>query len=228
MTGVPLTKICGLTRREDVLAAEQAGADYVGVVLSAGFGRSVPLTTATDLVRDVAVSRVAVLVDETVEASLEAGRAIDAAVLQLHGHESVASVHALKRAGGFQLWKAVRARSSRDISDAVALYGDFVDAFLVEGWREGTVGGAGLQLEVAGPDVRRAIGPRTTFVLAGGLAPETVAGAVARFRPDVVDVSSGVERKVGVKDHDLLSAFVRQARTIAVPEPIAADDRRPS
>jgi phosphoribosylanthranilate isomerase len=63
--------------------------------------------------------------------------------------------------------------------------------------------------------VRALIPGGLDFVLAGGLGPETVADAVVAFRPDVVDVSSGVELEMGVKDHALVEAFVRAARTAA-------------
>jgi phosphoribosylanthranilate isomerase len=46
------------------------------------------------------------------------------------------------------------------------------------------------------------------FVLAGGLTPDTVAGAVGRARPDAVDVSSGVESAPGRKDPALVRRFV--------------------
>jgi phosphoribosylanthranilate isomerase len=46
------------------------------------------------------------------------------------------------------------------------------------------------------------------MVLAGGLTPETVAAAVALVRPDIVDVSSGVERLPGIKDPDKIARFL--------------------
>lgn len=214
MTPPPRVKICGLMRRDDALAAAQVGADYLGVIMSEGFGRSMSGQDAAAIVEGIDVSKVAVLVDESVERSVEAGRAIGAEVLQLHGRESVETVRALRDAGGFRLWKALRARSVEDVHDTVRHYRPFVDGFLVEGWREGAIGGAGLTLEVDAAGVRAAIPDDSDFVLAGGLTPESVADAVARFRPDVVDVSSGVEREVGVKDHGRLSAFVQHARAL--------------
>ena len=50
--------------------------------------------------------------------------------------------------------------------------------------------------------------PGATMVLAGGLTPETVAAAVALVRPEVVDVSSGVERLPGIKDPDKIARFL--------------------
>jgi phosphoribosylanthranilate isomerase len=76
-------KICGLRRREDVLAADSFGADYLGVVLTAGFARSVDPGLATEILEGVAAIRVAVLVDESVAAAEARGKAIGAGVLQL-------------------------------------------------------------------------------------------------------------------------------------------------
>jgi phosphoribosylanthranilate isomerase len=52
-------------------------------------------------------------------------------------------------------------------------------------------------------------------VLAGGLTPGLVGEAIARVRPDIVDVSSGVESAPGVKDPELMRAFVEAVRAAA-------------
>lgn len=208
-------KICGLTRREDVAAADRAGADYIGVVLSAGFGRSVDLRGVAELVAGTRARKVAVLVDETPQAAAEAATALGADVLQLHGAEDPGVLRALRARGAWTLWKAVRARSLDDVQRTVEEYGNVADALLVEGWKEGSLGVGGARLGLDPARVRALIPGGLDFVLAGGLGPETVADAVVAFRPDVVDVSSGVELEMGVKDHALVEAFVRAARTAA-------------
>jgi phosphoribosylanthranilate isomerase len=55
---------------------------------------------------------------------------------------------------------------------------------------------------------------RSRLVLAGGLTPDNVAEAVRSVRPGGVDVSSGVEQAPGVKDHELMKAFVTAAQSI--------------
>jgi phosphoribosylanthranilate isomerase len=208
-------KICGLTRPVDARAADTAGADYIGVVLSPGFGRSVAPSAARALVEGTSALKVAVVVDETADGAAAAARALGADVIQLHGTESHTVLENLRARGGWTLWKAVRAKSLEDIERAVEVYGRSADGILVEGWKEGSPGGGGAHLTLDPARVRSLVPPSVDLVLAGGLGPDSVADAVRRFRPDVVDVSSGVERALGVKDHGRVQAFVEAARAAA-------------
>ncbi len=207
-------KICGLTRREDVEVAERAGADYVGVILSEGFGRSVAPTRAAELVRGVSSTPVAVLVDETPDGAEARATTIGAGVIQLHGDEAPEVVRELRRRGSWRIWKSVRVRGPDDVPRAVGLYWDLVHGLLLEGFRPGVVGGGGVRLD---PDrlerALLAVPKDLAIVLAGGLNPDNVGAVVARFRPRVVDVSSGVERELGEKDAELVRRFVRSARS---------------
>jgi phosphoribosylanthranilate isomerase len=205
-------KICGLRRREDVLVADDAGADYVGVVLTEGFSRSVPIGDVPALAEGVRAARVAVLVDETPEGAMAKAEALGAKVLQLHGSEPVEVVRELAESGRWTIWKSVRVRGSGDIDRAVELYGGLVQGLLVEGWKEGIVGGGGAILDPRSfPEVRARVPDGIDVILAGGLDPDTVGGAVARFLPDVVDVSSGVEIDVGRKSHHRVRLFIERA-----------------
>ena len=219
-------KICGLTHAEDARAAADAGADYLGVIASSGFSRSVEPERAAALFSGIDRPLVAVTVDERPDDAARIAETVGASVIQLHGAEDRASVEALQALGSWTVWKAVRARTLDDVVDTVAALHDVVDGFLVEGWREGVVGGAGVRVALAGDPVRNAVPRDRSFVLAGGLTPDNVLDAMARFAPDVVDVSSGVEREVGRKDHALIVRFIAQARgTIAIP-PDTPDDAR--
>lgn len=212
MSERPRIKICGLTRNEDARLAEGLGADFLGLVLSEGFGRSVPRDLAASVVAGIRASTVAVLVDEPPATAADLARRIGASVIQLHGDEPVDEVEELRRLGAWRLWKAVRADSVDDLRRMVDRFGRAVDGFLVEGWREGVVGGGGVVLRLEPAVVRGMIPSECDFVLAGGLTPESVGGAVARFGPDVVDVSSGVERSARVKDSGLVKSFIEAAR----------------
>jgi phosphoribosylanthranilate isomerase len=205
-------KICGLTRSEDARFADECGADYLGVVLSDGFGRSVPIARAAAVVEGTRARKVAVLVNESAEAAAERAHSIGAAVLQLHGEEGRGTVESLRELGDWLLWKAVRASQLSDIRRVIDDMGDLVDGLLVEGWREGRVGGAGMRLVLDAEAVTAEVPARLSFVLAGGLTSDSVGDAVARFGPDVVDVSSGIEAATGTKDPALVRDFIKNAR----------------
>lgn len=217
-------KICGLMRREDALAADLAGADYLGVVVSGGFDRSVTPAVAKAIVESTAALKVAVVVDEHPDAIESAARAIGAHVIQLHGRESPGVLDEVRARGSWALWKVVRARSLDDVARGVERYRQSASGILVEGWKKGSIGGGGAQVTLDGKHVRERIPGDMDFVLAGGLNPETVADALRRFGPDVVDVSSGVERVLGEKDHARVRAFVQAARR-TFAEPASAGSR---
>ena len=213
--GPPRVKICGLTRSEDARMAERVGADYLGFVLTGGFGRSVSPADTPSVIEGTSRPRVAVLVDESPGASARLAGSIDASVVQLHGSEPPEAVEALRRLGDWRIWKAVHVRSVEDVARAVLDYGTLVDALLLEGHMEGAVGGAGMRLTVDPEGLRKVLPWGLRLVLAGGLTPDTVVGAVRRFRPHVVDVSSGVECAPGRKDEEAVTRFVRAVQGAA-------------
>jgi phosphoribosylanthranilate isomerase len=101
----------------------------------------------------------------------------------------------------------VRIAAARD-QDALVDAMVASDAVLVEPWVPGALGGAGVSLDLAvAREARERLGAHP-MVLAGGLTPETVARALAVVRPEIVDVSSGVEREPGIKDHTKILRFV--------------------
>ena len=223
----PGVKICGLRRREDVLAADDLGAAYVGVVVTQGFGRSVDPALASALVAGVRATPVAVMVDENPTAAAALGHGLGAGVLQLHGREPVDSVRELRELGPWRVWKSVRAATPDDVRRTVDLYGPWVHGILVEGWMEGVVGGAGAALDPEGFKDLRGIVPAThRFILAGGLTADTVAKAMARWEPDVVDVSSGVEVEPGRKNRDLIRRFIQAVRGDEIPDAPDPSDHR--
>jgi len=211
-------KICGLTRREDVVMADAHGADYLGVVLTPGFGRSVAVDSASELASGTTATRVAVLVDPDARQAAEAAEALGAGVVQLHGDESPEVVEAIGQAGPWHVWKAVRIRRASDLTDAIRRFGSVVDGIVVEGWKDGVVGGGGAQADLEALEgVRDDFPPAVAFVLAGGLTPANVAEGVARVRPLVVDVSSGVEEVPGEKSRALVRRFMEEARRGSLP-----------
>jgi phosphoribosylanthranilate isomerase len=199
-------KICGLTRPEDASAAAAAGAAYLGVVFAGG-PRRVTLEAAAHVVAaSTGVPVFGVFVDESVDEILANARLVGLAGVQLHGPYTRAHAARL-RAAGLRVWRVVRIAAPADL-DRLAEAAHEADAVLVEPHVPHASGGAGVPLDLAIAREARGRLAGAAMVLAGGLSPETVAMAVGLVRPDVVDVSSGVERLPGIKDPDKIARFV--------------------
>ncbi len=206
-------KICGLTREVDARAAGAAGADLVGAILVRSSPRCVDVATALRLGRAAGRPLVLVTADLPEGELTESARRAEAQVIQLHGSEPPSLLEALRQEGPWELWKAVRVRSPDDILIAASRYGGRADALLLDGWHADKLGGTGRTFPWEALMAARAeIPPDLQLGVAGGLGPGNVGDAVARLRPDIVDVSSGVETEPGVKDPDLVHAFLVAAR----------------
>lgn len=196
-------KICGLRTPADVDAAVAAGADAIGVVMSPRSPRHVTTDEARALVEHLAGRATAVLVvnEMTAEVALEQVAATGVDVLQLHGPAyDVGSFRACAHRG-VRTWRATSLTT--DPQPGVGSHGE--EALLLDS----PVPGSGDRWAAA--DLAEPLTGR--WLLAGGLTPGNVAGAVADLAPWGVDVSSGVESTRGVKDHDLVRRFVEAARS---------------
>lgn len=210
----PGIKICGLTRREDVTHAVQAGADLVGVVLVPESPRFRTPAQARELLRDISVPGVIVAANMGLPELSAAAERVGADVIQLHGAESPEMVERLRNAGPWKLWKAIRVRTSADVREGVTNYSGVAHGLVLDGWHPGKLGGTGAPFsweEVS--RMRDEFPPDLELVVAGGLRPENVQEVIIRLRPQVVDVSSGVEVEPGIKGRDRVEAFIGKVRS---------------
>jgi phosphoribosylanthranilate isomerase len=203
------TKICGITRVEDAVAAAQAGADAIGLVFVSRSPRNVGLTLAAEIaaVLPPFVTRVALFVNPDAEAVDVVLRRVRPDVLQFHGEESPGFC----RSFGVPYLKAARVRSGVDLLQFAALYTE-AQGLLLDAWSEGAHGGTGESFDWAliPPDLPRPV------VLAGGLTANNVGQAIRTVRPWAVDVSSGVEASKGIKDAAKIAAFMKEVRNADV------------
>lgn len=206
-------KVCGITRYEDGLNAGRAGAAYLGIIASEGFSRSAPLSLGARLARETGVPLVAVTVDEPVARLARIAQDSAASVLQLHGEEPPETLRGLRERGRWKLWKALRVRTSDEVERALERYGEWIDGILLDGWHPEHKGGSGARFpwDLVAP-LREAFPRDLDFIVAGGLTPSNVAAAVLALRPDVVDVSSGVEMEKGLKDAGRVRTFIENAK----------------
>ena len=195
-------KICGFTRADDVDAALDAGADFLGFNLWRGSSRRLEPSDARALI-----------------ARIPAGRAIPVAVF-VHGESWALDCAEFTRAAWVQLHGAAPAwtpaRVTRPVVRAVAVEGrplataDLApaDYWLLDAAQRGH-GGGGKTFDW---ENAAALAGHPRLFVAGGLTPENVAEVVRRLKPYAVDVASGVESSPGVKDRGKMKAFIEAVR----------------
>lgn len=203
MTGV---KICGLTQGADARAAVQAGAQALGVVFAPSPRRVTPEQARRVLAAaPTTVLRWGVFVDQPWRWVLALARDLHLDRLQFHGCEDEDYLRHFHPA---QIVKALRPRPGEAAPrrDPAPRAG----ALLVDAWSPATAGGTGLKANW--PFARALRHFPKTLVLSGGLNAANVGDAVRRVKPDLVDVSSGVESRPGIKDPVKIRAFMAAVR----------------
>jgi phosphoribosylanthranilate isomerase len=205
-------KICGITNAEDAAVAVSAGADALGFV----FYRKSPRFVEPCVVRSIVaglppfILSVGVFVNEDLSVVRTIVDECGLTLAQLHGDETAEYCDSLGR----PVLKALRMKDR----GAVSTLADFqacrhVRGFLIDAFSEQAYGGTGHTTDwaLAAEAARSA-----TVLLAGGLTPANVSGAIRQVGPYGVDVSSGVEAEPGKKDPAKLKAFIQAARLVSM------------
>ncbi len=196
-------KVCGITSLSDAVAAAILGADALGFIFYKKSPRFIEPERARKIISRLPpmVKTVGVFVDEEPENIKEIGEICGLDLFQLHGEESPELCKGLMP----RSLKAIRIRDkARD--EEIHAYKDSVRGILLDTWSKHAKGGTGktFNWKIARDIVK---GFEVPVILAGGLNPENIRDAVKKVRPYGVDVSSGVEKAPGVKDHGLLEEF---------------------
>ena len=200
-------KICGLTRRQDAELAIAAGADMLGFIFVPGSKRALSTEQAPWIRELRGAATVGVFMDAPLPQVLQVREALGLDWVQLHGSEPDTYLKEL----GSQVLRRVpvdnRGNSIGIDWERVAWLGARCLPLIDPGAGDGVI--CDWQLLAERP-------PGLRFGLAGGLAPDNVASAIALTRPCLVDVSSGVEVSPGIKDPGLIESFISTAHT-AIP-----------
>ena len=210
-----LTKVCGLTRPQDVALCCQLGVDFVGVIFAAKSPRCVTPAQAAALCSSMpaqsasaspaplsAPRRVGVFVGATVEEVQATLQEAHLDFAQLHGGEDEAFCRAVGPERVIKvLWPEQLGRQG--LEQELARFAPVCAMFLLEAGTSG--GGSGKAMNwqlLAGLEVPR------PWLLAGGLGPHNMREALAACRPTGVDMNSALETAPGIKDHALIQAAV--------------------
>lgn len=206
------TKICGITRLEDLIDAVFSGASALGFVFYDKSPRHVSVQRAIELTEAVFpfVTLVGLFVNPSEDTVREVLRSVPLDVLQFHGEESAEFCAQFGR----PYLKAIRVKAGVDLIQCATEYagaqGLILDAFV-----EGTHGGTGALFDWT-------LIPRDLslpVILSGGLTVANVAEAIRQVRPYAVDVSSGVEASKGIKDARKITGFINEVNRIDLQLP---------
>lgn len=201
-------KFCGLTRAGDVRLAGELGVDAVGLIFTPRSPRHIAPQEARALRDAMAplVDVVALFMDNSADEVREAITQARPTLLQFHGGED----DAFCRKFGLPYLKGIGLRGVEGAVSGRILHARYPHAagFVLDGHAPGEAGGSGERVDVTGipTDMSK------PYVLAGGLTPDNVFGAVRAASPWGVDVSSGIEAGPGIKDGALMRRFVEEVR----------------
>lgn len=203
-------KICGITNAADAILAVQLGANYVGFILYDKSDRYIPLENVKNICDPLpdTIKKVAVVVNastQLLDAIINSGL-FD--ILQLHGDETPELCAQLKKR--IKIFKAFRLQNEDDIEN---LDNYDVDGFVLDTFVQNMYGGTGKtsvwQLAKIAKD-----SSVTPIILSGGLNPQNIINAIKTVRPDIIDVSSGIEKEVGKKDPEKLKEFINKIKAL--------------
>lgn len=195
-------KICGLQSAEDIEMANELMPEYAGFVFCES-RRKVSKEKAEELIKslDSKIKKVGVFLDQDLEEVHNIAQDCSLDILQFHGSESQQYCNSFIQ----EIWKSflVEDESSLEMLENYSTEGYLLDSFVKR-----VAGGSGKKFNweiLENKEIPR------TFILAGGLNSENVQEGIRRTKPDIVDVSSGVETN-GCKDYQKIKEFIRKVR----------------
>jgi len=208
-------KICGLNSAPAVAAASAGGAAMVGFVFYQRSPRAVEPSQAAELGRNVpaGIQKVGLIVDEDDRRIEEILRQCPLDLLQLHGTESPARCSAIKQRHGIPVIKAIKLAGRADL-EPIDDYATHVDYLLFDAkppisLTDALPGGNAISFDWTMLKGRPVPKP---WLLSGGLSADNLVRAVGQSGARLVDVSSGVEDRPGVKNPLKISEFLAVAR----------------
>lgn len=193
----PMVKICGLTRKEDVLLADELGADFVGFIFATEFGRNVygeRFDALKDCLDKVKAFKVAVVTRPETEEAKAAVQLVKDGILdfvQLHGITYDQMPDYIKDVPHYF---AITKKSKTDDFNAAKLFAYGEPRYLQDS------GDHNYETD-------------EHLWLAGGVTCENVEQLISQFHPELVDVSSGIETsELGIKDKEKLAKFIKTVK----------------
>ncbi len=202
-------KICGITNINDAKKAVELGAWAVGFIFVPDTPRYITPEKAKNIIQILPdnVLKFGVFMDSSTNDVINIAKYTGLSTIQLHGKESVEYCKQIKENNKFSLVKVFRVKDNQNV-EQISLYKDVADFILLDSYTKGQVGGTGktFNWELALESKKFGL----PIILAGGLNPNNINNAYNQVKPYAFDVSSGVEKTKGLKDHNKLESILSQ------------------
>ena len=194
-----MVKICGITNREDALAAVEGGAAALGFNFYPRSPRYLDPERAAELIAAMpaGVWKVGVFANEPPERIIELAHRLGLDVVQIHGDE-------VRYPAGLRIWKAATVDENFRLADLDQYP---AEAVLLDAPAGDAYGGTGRAFDWS----KAAGATELKIILAGGLDAANVRQAIAAAHPWGVDVCSRIESSPGRKDHVKMAQFLKEA-----------------
>jgi phosphoribosylanthranilate isomerase len=208
-------KICGITNLDDALLAAHAGADALGFIFYKKSPRYIAPKSAKKII-DVLppfVQAVGVFVNHSPDEINHICRTTGISIVQ--EHSDAMSVKDVRKISA-RVLKVFRVGSDFDVKQAEQFYRQTgVSRFLFDAFHDKLLGGTGVQIDTQrAARIAKNVSKFGYAVFAGGLNAENVQSMVQVVQPYGVDVSSGVEKRVGKKDAKKVRLFIERAKSV--------------
>ena len=198
-------KLCGFKNIDDIIFATSLDINYLGMIFVENLPRSIDINTAiqaTKICKEKNIKSVGVFLNQDTDIVDKVLSKVDLDVLQLHGTESITDYRIFKK----DIIKTLHvSKDSVSMSEEL----DFENTdFLLDASSEHLQGGSGKCFDW---NILNDV-PVEKLFIAGGLKPDNIIDLLSKYTPKCVDVSSGIEKIIGHKDHNLMSDFVEKIR----------------
>ena len=202
-----IVKICGIKEEDTLLCCEQNNVEFFGMIFYAKSPRDISIENASFLQKiskDLNINGVGVFVDKNIDELQEIIKLIDLKFIQLHGSEDMLYIKNLKKTG-VKIIKSISISNKNDL-DKMSIYED-VDYFLFD-YKP-------LKNELPGGNAKsfdwkilKNLKTSKPWFLSGGINSRNIGQILQDVNPFGIDLSSGVEKELGIKDNHIINNFI--------------------
>ena len=199
-------KLCGFKNIEDIIFASSLDIDYLGMIFVKDTPRTINKKTAcraVNICKSNNIKSTGVFLNQSRDEIHEILNEVDLDVIQLHGNENINEYTCLKK----EIIKTMHV--TNESQDLLTNMNFEKYNYLLDATDTKMHGGTG---KIFDWNIMSAL-PHDKLFIAGGLKPDNILDLLSKFTPKCVDVSSGIERMIGYKDHELMSDFVHKINT---------------